>query len=189
MGPVMTGSAECHTSHVQATLRQLYFSGSHSLGACPSQELHLPREGPRGRPGQAARQLGPQCPLPARPSPARVGGKDGVVHLASHRVPFLQAAGRVVARLQEDQCQGLSAACGHCGTGRCSRLGWAGSQGHLPCLAAPLLQLPDELQEVHLQGQLLGCRWDQGFHLSPGRAQGSSLFPQALEATMRFEGH
>lgn len=32
------------------------------------------------------------------------------------------------------------------------------SQGCTPCLAAPLLQLPDEFQQVHLQRQLLGCR-------------------------------
>lgn len=50
--------------HAEAAL---FLGVTHSLGACPSQELHLLREGPRGRPGQAARQLGPQCPLPACP--------------------------------------------------------------------------------------------------------------------------
>ena len=123
-------------------------------------------------------------PFACLPSPAgvRVGGRGGVDHLGSpHRVPLLQAAGRVVARLQEEQCHRvicclwslrgrvvLAAGTG----GGCWR---PGSQGCLPCLAAPLLQLPDELQEVHLQGELLGCRWAQGVLLSPGRTRGSSL--------------
>ena len=50
--------------HTEAAL---FLGVTRSLGACPFQGLHLLREGPRGRPGQAARQLRLLCPLPAHP--------------------------------------------------------------------------------------------------------------------------
>lgn len=118
-----------------------------------------------------------------------------MVHLGSpYRVPLLQATGRVVARLQEDQCHGVICCLWSlwggvvlpAGTG--GGRGRPGSQGCLPCLAAPLLQLPDELQEVHLQGELLGCRWAQGVLLSPGRTRGSSLLSPGTRGDLRAEG-
>lgn len=44
--------------------------------------------------------------------------------------------------------------------------GTSQSQGCLPCPAAPLLQLPDEFQQVHLQHQLLGYRGEA--RVTPG---------------------
>lgn len=78
----------------------------------------------------------------------------------------LWAAGKAVAKGQEDEL---------CPDFCCLWLWWdraaflvilgsrqlpgtSQSQGCLPCPAAPLLQLPDEFQQVHLQHQLLGYR-------------------------------
>lgn len=87
-----------------------------------------------------------------------------------------------------------SASCtpGDSGTGLASQPGWAGggdcrdptwSQGCLPRRAAPLLQLPDELQQVHLQCQLLGQRAAvrlEGHRgpFAPAKAQLEALSPR-----------
>lgn len=118
-----------------------------------------------------------------------------MVHFASpHRVPLLQAAGRVVATLQEDQCQGLSAACGRCGTGRCSRLGWAavkGGQAHRAAFPACRLLCCS----FRMSSRRFICRvssWGadgpRGSASALAEPREAASFPQALEVTIRVEG-